>query len=340
MWPGMKIPAAAVCLFAGLWLACASPAPEAPLPGFGKSPAPELEVPTGPRLDVGRADDAGKLCVVDAREKKRALASELDRTGFELVAAARGLGDDGRTLRWDWLATLSRAPEAGLAVLSIHDTEGRLAHEEVLLEACSTLAWRDGGAPELLVGCGDRVWRYQPGDPSGPVVTVAQFARSGSAFGPLSFGDDAARVRTALQLAGGDCPGGACTTWGVQVGERHFNLLPQYQNGALSRITVFGPRHPRAAWRTKVRDDWRALVSEITREAPAAEAPYPAATALAAVPETEGVFFAETHRPQRDGAKATIGLFKNETGNARGFGAIAVITPPPAPGPVPAAAAQ
>ncbi|HEX5067844.1 MAG TPA: hypothetical protein VFY49_17115, partial [Myxococcota bacterium] len=134
----------------------------------------------------------------------------------------------------------------------------------------------------------------------------------------------------------------------VRVGERDFTVLPQFQNGALARLTVFGPRRPRAAWRTKVKDDWEALVTEVTRETAAADAPYPSATSLAAVPETEGVFFAETHHPQRDGAKATIGLFRNETGNTRGFGAIAVITPPAiavitppsAPTAVPAAAAE
>jgi hypothetical protein len=343
MWPGMKILRAAASLpITALLLACASPVAPVPasLPGFGKSLASELDLQGAGTLDSVHADEAGKLWVMGAGTKKRPLASDLNLAGFALTAAARGLGDDGRALRWEWLATLSRDAQAGLSVLSIHDTDGGLAHEEVLLEDCSRLAWRDGDAPELLVGCQDRVWRYRPGPASEAVVTAAQFARSGSAFGPLSFGDAPPRVRAALQLAGGVCRGEPCSTWGIQLDERDFTLLPQFQNGALSRLTVFGPRRPRAAWRTKVKDDWKALVSAVARETAAADTPYPSATALTAVPETEGVFFAETHRPQRDGAKATIGLFRNETGNARGFGAIAVITPPSAPAPVPAAAAD
>jgi hypothetical protein len=203
------------------------------------------------------------------------------------------------------------------------------------------VAWRDGDAPELLVGCSDRVWRYRPGPSSEAVVTAAQFARSGSAIGPLSFGDTEPRVRAALQLAGGVCRGEPCKTWGIHLGEREFTLMPQFQDGALSRLTVFGPRRPRAAWKTKVKDDWSALVAEVTRDEAAEQAPYPSATALAEVPETEGIFFAQTHSPQREGAKATIGLFRNETGNARGFGAIAVISPSSSgPAPVPAAAAD
>jgi hypothetical protein len=340
MWPGMNFPRAAVRLsFASLLLACATPVPEAPLPQFGKSLASEMDAPGAPTPGLVHADEDGKLWAADPGTKKRPLASELDHAGFELTAAARGLGDDGRTLRWEWLATLSRSPQAGLAVLSIHDTEGRLAHEEVLLETCSRLAWRDGDAPELLVGCSDRVWRYLPGASGEAVVTVAQFARSGSALGPLSFGDGAARVRAALQLAGGVCRGEPCKTWGIHLGEREFTLMPQFQDGALSRLTVFGPRRPRAAWKTKVKDDWSALVVEVTRDEATENVPYPSATALAEVPETEGIFFAQTHSPQREGVKATVGLFRNETGNARGFGAIAVIMPSAtAPAPVPAAA--
>ena len=352
MWPGMKILAAVVCLpLAALLLASATPttSPEASLPGFGKSLASEMDVPGAGARDLVHADEAGKLWAMQAGTKKRALGSELNHEGFTVTAAARGLGDDGATLRWEWLATLSRDAQAGLSVLSIHDTEGRLALEEVLLESCSRLAWHAGDAPELLVGCADHVWRYRPGPSSAPMLTPAQFAHAGSAFGPLSFGDATPRVRSALQLAGGVCQDEHCTTMRVRVGERDFTLLPQFQNGALARLTVFGPRRPRAAWRTKVKDDWEALVTEVTRETAATDAPYPSATSLTAVPETEGVFFTETHRPARDGAKATIGLFRNETGNARGFGAIAVITPPAAPVavapaaptlPVPAAAAD
>jgi len=341
MWPGMKIlPAAASLPIASLLLACATPVPEAPLLAFGKSLASAWDAPGAPGQAIVHADEAGKLWVQDDRTKKRPLASGVDHAGFELTTAARGLGDDGRTLQWEWLATLSRSPQAGLAVLSIHDTDGRLAHEEVLLEPCSRLAWRDGEAPELLVGCTDRVWRYRPGSSSEAVVTAAQFARSGSALGPLSFGDGEARVRAALQLAGGVCHE-PCKTWGIQLDGREFTLLPQFQDGALSRLTVFGPRRPRSAWRTKVKDDWSALVAEVTRDEAAENAPYPSATALAEVPETEGIFYAQTHSPQREGASATIGLFRNETGNARGFGAIAVISPSSSgPAPVPAAAAD
>jgi hypothetical protein len=340
MWPGMKIlPAAAYLSVTSLLLACASPVAEPQLPAFGKSLASEMDALDSQGLDIVHADDAGKLSVHDAEHtKERALESSLSHAGFELTAAARGLAADGGALRWEWLATVSHDPRSGLGVLSIHDTDGRLAHEEVLLEECSSLAWRGGDVPELLVGCIDHVWRYQPGAGSEPILTRAQFQGSGGAFGPLSFGDSAPRVRTALQLAGGACKDESCMAWAIHLDERDFTLVPEYQQGTLSRVTVFGPRRPRSEWRTKVRADWRTLVSEITREAPAEDAEYPSTTSLSEIPETDGISFAPTHQPVHDGTKAMIGLFENETGNVKGFGAIAVISPAPAAS-VPASAA-
>jgi hypothetical protein len=342
MGPGMKIlPVACPSFALLLLLACASPVPQAPLSGFGKSLASEADRPAlHGRADV-HADADGALWLEGADgNAKRTLAPDLRHAGFEPTVAARGAADDGGTLRWEWLATLSRRPQAQLAVLRILDAQGRLAHEEVLLEECAELAWRDGAAPELLLGCSDRVWRYRPGPASEATLTLAGFASSGRAFGPLSLGDSDARVRAALALAGGACPDAGCTSWRIALGGREFKLLPQFQQGTLHRLTVLGPHRPRGEWSTKVRADWRALVSEVAREADAAEVRYPSTTALAAVPGARGVAYAETHHPQRDGVKASIGVFRSESGNARAFGAIAVIAPASGPAPAPASAAE
>ena len=341
MWPGMKALRAPVCLsVASLWLACTSPPPEARPPEFGKTAASEMDLDAR-GLDIVHADEAGKLWVqVPGEARKRELASELNHTGFGLLAAARGLADDGGRPAWEWLATLSRDPEAELAVLSIHDARGRLAYEEVLLEDCSRLAWRDGDAPELLVACPDHVWRYRAGPSTEAALTIAQFAKSGNAVGPLRFGDSESRVHAALQLAGGVCRGGEpCESWSVKLEERAFNLIPQFRQGTLSRVTLIGPRRPRSEWSTKVRADWRALASVIVPETTTEDVLYPSVTAFTDVPGGD-VSFAQTHHPQRDGSRATIGLFRNDTGKQRGFGAIAVISPSSAPAAVPAAPAD
>jgi hypothetical protein len=338
MWPGMKILRAA--LLSSVLLACASPAPETPLPTFGKSLASEADGMPAQEPAIVRTDAAGRLFAQQGETRKRELASNLNHAGFEPMSAARGLAADGRSLGWDWLATLSRAPAAGLAVLSIHDTHGRLAHEEVLRGDCSRLAWRDGDAPELLVRCDDHVWRYRPGSPGEPVMTGAQFAVSGSAFGPLSFGDGDARVRAALQLAGGVCRSEPCKAWRILLAERDFIVMPHVQQGALARITLFGPRRSRAQWGTKVRSDWRVLVSEVSGASPAEDFPYPSTDALIEIPEREGVAYAMTHRAQREGVEAAIGVFRDQDRKARTFGAIAVILPSSRLAPAPAAPAD
>ena len=88
MWPGMKILRAAASLsFTALSLACATPVPEAPLPAFGKSLESEMDELDGSGLAIVHAGDTGKLWAHDDEHpKKRALASDVNRAGFELTA--------------------------------------------------------------------------------------------------------------------------------------------------------------------------------------------------------------------------------------------------------------
>ena len=359
MWPGMHTSRVVVCLlFACLVLpACAGSGlhqePATP-PGFAKSrveSAPELRSVAGSpelRIEGGPAQvvsaEADGLVVADADgSHARRLDAGFDRSGFALAVAARGLHAEGDELHWEWLAALSRIPEAQLSVLSIHDADGLLVHEEVLRESCASVAWSALETPELTVGCEERAWRYQPGPAQEPILTRAAFERSGAAFGPLSFGDGPVRVSAALRLQGAECRNERCTLWAVHMDDRDFMLAPQYENQQLERVTLFGPRRTRPQWWTKVRGDWNALATRYGGDGAAKEVAFPSVNALAAQPLREGWTFAETHRPQRPDMQMVIGVYRNETEQGSSFGAIAILAPPataPATAATPAGAGE
>jgi hypothetical protein len=349
MWSGMSPPrVVARLLFASLLLpACASRAPVPPLPlvGFARSLASETlsaELASQPEGGLVATGAPHEIVITDADGMpRRELVSGLDLAPLELRTAARGLGNEAGALRWEWLATLSQQPQAELSVLSIHDAQGRLVHEEVLREDCTSLSWRVAAAPELLVGCTDRVWRYQPDPAHKPELAGTRFVRSGS-FGPVTFGDSRARVEAALRLVGADCRTPDCKLWGLHLDEHDFVLATDFRNDELVRLTVVGPRRARSAWRTKVREDWAALSSELPGGAETQQREYPNPSELAPIPNQQDWSFAETHRAEHDGVKASVGLYSNEGLNGKGFGAIAVITPAAAAttGPVPASAAD
>lgn len=346
MWPGMHTSRALVCVLiaSGFLSACATHGahqePATPS-GFAKSLASMQAVDAAGatatlHLD-GAADrvvgaDAQGLVVAEADGSgARHLDSGLNRSGFELAVAARGLRADGGSLRWDLLAALSRIPEAQLSVLSIHDGDGELLHEEVLRESCTSVQWSALETPELVLACADRSWRYVPGPPAVPVLGAADFSRSGRAFGPLSFGDSPATVSAALQLQGAECRNERCSLWAVELDERDFMLAPQYRNQMLERVTLFGPRRTRPQWWTKVRGDWSALATRFAGDAAAKEAKFPPVNAVSEQPLHDGWTFAETHRPQRPDMQMVIGVYRNENGKSDGFGAIAILAPPAAP---------
>jgi hypothetical protein len=323
-------------------VSCASPpAPSAPaIAGFAKSAAPEASVAGEPLAATVSVSATAEGLEVSSAEngEERALRSELVRNGLPLAAAVHGLSTEGGELRWEWLAALSRDPEAELSVLSIHAGDGTLVHEEVLLEPCETLAWAGAGAPELRVGCREHVWSYQPGSGGEPVLTGAEFLRAGNAFGPLDFGESRASVFAALRLAGGSCRTDSCALWSLQLGERNYAVSPGFDGSHLAFVTVFGPRRTRAEWRSKVRADWTALTGEIARGTEPDTENFPPLRALEPSAKLHGWLLTETHHAQGRGMQATVGLYGDQDG--KGVGAIAVIAPAAAAAPVPASAAD
>jgi hypothetical protein len=343
MWPGMKnLPAVAVVfpLASFLLAGCASTPPPSSAPtvsGFAKAAAFELapdDAGVGPAASA--TEDGIEVASADG-SRTRTLRSGLDRTGFALVTSARGLASEPGAFAWEFLATLSNDPAADLAVLSIHDAGGDLVHEEVLPEACTGLAWQPGDTAELRVECHGRVWSYSPGSGGAPALSGEQFAHAG-AVGPLRFGDDVARARTALQLAGASCQTESCTLWTLPMDGRSYVVAPGYDAGRLARITVFGTRRGRAEWRTKVRHDWTALTEELTRGAGMESVSFPPLRALKASAKLDGWLLTETHHVRRADMQATVGLYGDSDGKT--VGAIAVLTPASAGGALPASAAD
>jgi hypothetical protein len=213
---------------------------------------------------------------------------------------------DGRR----WLAVLDRLYGDTPSVLTVFDSRGRRIHEEVFLEPCAALGALDDA--RLLAGCEGRIWRYEFGrvDPAS-FVSVSEALRSGDAFGPLRFGDSPARVRAmSTLLPGHTCRLVACESSYLEVKERQYLLVPEYDGEGLARVVLMALPEPADAY-DETRAGWEALLALLRHRHGRplrGSQRFPSLGAVEATPPLAGWRAYQTHRWRNGEVEIELGV--------------------------------
>jgi hypothetical protein len=214
-----------------------------------------------------------------------------------------------------WLAVLDHLTPDGPSVLSVFDARGGRVHEEVDLGGCSGLnTTARAGRSELLMGCGDKVWRYGTAlaRSASPPPTVAELRQQGDAVGPLSFGDSPERVAELRTLLPGHrCRLAACDASYVRIGGRDYVLVPEFQQDGLARLALLTLPEPAESYGHETQAAWQELVRFITAQAGRPDpghVGFPSARRVKQAPAQAGWRAVGTHRWTSPHVQVALGV--------------------------------
>lgn len=237
-----------------------------------------------------------------------------------------------------WLAVLDQLAAGGPSVLSVFDARGRRVFEEVDLDGCAGLnTLARAGRSELLMGCGEKVWRYGTtlARSANPPPTVEALRRQGDAVGPLSFGDSPERVAALRTLLPGHrCRLAACDASYVRIGGRDYVLLPEYRRGGLARLALLALPEPVESYGQETQAAWLELVRFISAQAgrpdPGAVG-FPSAGRVKRAPAHDGWRAVGTHRWTSPQVQVALGVATVDEPGAVQYVAYASFAPAGAP---------
>ncbi|MDJ0853316.1 MAG: VCBS repeat-containing protein [Myxococcota bacterium] len=229
-----------------------------------------------------------------------------------------------------------------LSVLHVFTDDGTLLHEELLEEACAGLGSEPSpdGSEALLLGCGERVWRYRAArseaDVGEPVASAAALLRPGDAVGPLRFGDPEPLAGRRLRLLpGANCLDLDCGRVEFPIEDASVVLMTDFGDEGLAALLGIARPSAKADDPEAIRANWETLVAWARREFGAPDPTPVELPPLADLAET-----VETHTWETEDRRVVVGIRVSERDDARPRKiALVLIAPgkPSAPDPSPAA---